>query len=104
VDLLRATFQSGQAILLLDGLDEYPAAEFHETVEYLGRLIQAYPALQVITTAQPDFHPGLPQLGFIPVPLAGWDTAQRKDFIRQWTFRWRLINRSRSKRLLGLPP
>lgn len=85
---LRAAFQNGRAILLLDGLDEYPAAKFLEFSAYLGRLLQIYPSVRVVTTASPDCYPGLPELGFIPVALAAWDERQRQSFIRQWSRRW----------------
>jgi HEAT repeat protein len=86
--LFPLAFSGGQVLLLLDGLDELPPAQCQERVDYLEKILQAYPKIQVAAAAAPDYFDGLVRLGFVPLAIAGWRPEQRAAFIRQWGNLW----------------
>jgi HEAT repeat protein len=87
--LLALAFSNGRILLLLDGLDELPPTQLQERVDYLEKILQAYPETRVIATATPDYFDGLVGLGFVPLVIASWRPEQRSAFIRQWGNLWR---------------
>lgn len=86
---LESVLREGKAMLLLDGMDELPAQDFERAAAGLKTLLGAYPRLQVVTTALPDYYPGLVALGFIPVSIAAWEEEQRRGLIARWSQLWR---------------
>jgi hypothetical protein len=87
-EFISATFAEGQAILLLDGLDELAPDPAREIVEYLGVLIQDYPKLRIVTTTGEHNMDGLPALGFSILPIAIWDRRQQAKYIQRWSSLW----------------
>jgi HEAT repeat protein len=85
---LPVGFSSGRILLLLDGLDELPPLQVQERVEYLGKILQAYPKTRVAAAATAEYFDGLVGLGFVPLAIASWRPEQRADFIRQWGSLW----------------
>jgi len=85
---LATIFLNGQALLLLDGLDELPVDSIQPIVDYLKKLLEKFPHTRVVTTAGPDQYDGLLPLGFIPVPLAVWGTNQKSEFLERWSSLW----------------
>ncbi len=81
-------FQSGRALLLLDGVDELPQAAIQDVAGYLRVLIKAYPKIRVITTGAPEYVDGLLALGFAPITLMPWNTAQQNGFLERWSGLW----------------
>jgi HEAT repeat protein len=90
-DLLRQSFETGHALLLLDGLDEAPPALLAEGVSFLESVLQQYPATRIVAAASTDNFTGLPGLGLIPLALAAWGEAQQRQFLNQWGAQWRLF-------------
>ena len=97
-NLLRQSFETGHALLLLDGLDEAPPALLAEGVSFLESVLQQYPATRIVAAASTDNFTGLPGLGMIPLALAAWGEAQRQQFLNQWGTLWRryIVNGDKS--------
>jgi HEAT repeat protein len=87
-EYLRQALADGRAILLLDGLDEFPAELVQDYVAYLEALLKAQPGLRVAVAAAPQCLDGLAAAGFYPLALAAWDERQRRTFTQQWIDLW----------------
>lgn len=87
-NFLDQIFRQGEAILLVDGMDELPPIDFTKIVDFLSQLIQEYPTLRVVATASPYYYDGLTSLGFIPVPMAIWGDVQKAAFLERWSRLW----------------
>lgn len=89
---LSHALEHAEALILLDGLDELPPAGVQKIATYLSRLLQQHPGTQIVVAAAPDILNGLPQIGFISIPLAAWGHLQRDLFSNRWLELWnRLI-------------
>lgn len=86
--LITDAFSTGQAILLLDGLDEMPPISFDVVVEYLAALLEAHPLARILTTASPEYLGKLPEAGFIPIPIAAWTIEQASLLLDRWQVAW----------------
>jgi len=87
-NLLELIFEDGRALLLVDGLDEFEQTAQVKVRDYLAGLKQAYPGLQLVVTASPDYYAGLNNLELIPMVINCWSDRQRLAFIEQWEARW----------------
>ncbi len=87
-NLLRQSFVSGRALLLLDGLDEVPPKFHNEVVVFLGTLLDEYPRTRVVVACSPDNISGLIDLRLFPVAMANWNEFQYLAFIRKWSRSW----------------
>lgn len=85
---LRASALSGRLLLVIDGADEYQASIMQSLSAYLMSLRQAYPDIHLIVTAAPDTVGQLVGMKFAPVAIAGWNAAQRAQFIEKWGSAW----------------
>ncbi len=86
--LLRTSFASGQAILLLDGLDELAPDSLQEAVTFFGDLLREYPQTRAVVAAAVDNFDGLPLLGLVPIPMSVWGPREQAIFIQQWSGLW----------------
>lgn len=86
--VLLSLFESGKAIVLLDGLDEVPPSQVNPAIEYLAVLKEKYPACRMAVSASPDYLDGLFSLGFFPLALASWNWARQQEFTRKWSTAW----------------
>jgi hypothetical protein len=85
---VQYAFESGRALLLLDGVDELPRAAIQDVSDYLRVLLKSYAKTRVITTAGPEFADGLPGLGFAPLALMPWTANQQNHVLERWTELW----------------
>ncbi|MDD5370084.1 MAG: HEAT repeat domain-containing protein [Anaerolineaceae bacterium] len=85
---LRAKFNSGKVILLLDGIDELSATTLREACVFLERLLSHYPTLRLVTTASTDYWNGLPNPGIRIFALAAWSRPQVVAFLNGWASCW----------------
>ena len=85
----RLSFSSGNALLLLDGLDELPPSEIEKTVLYLAKLLKTYPKTRVITTASLEYLDKLTRLNFVPLTIQTWNAAKQKEFLNKWGTLWK---------------
>lgn len=86
--LIHNAFESGNALLLVDGLDELVPNLINQTVAYLGVLLQGYPGNRMIVAAPFEYYDGLSHLGLTPIALAAWNQEQRSAFIKHWGEIW----------------
>ena len=86
--MMSDAIDTGQVMLLLDGLDELPPEELIHSVNYLGILLKKYPKLRAVVAASEQHIDKLPKIGFIPVPLMAWDQDAQEKFLKQWSDSW----------------
>ncbi|RSN51634.1 ATP-binding protein [Streptomyces sp. WAC 04229] len=77
---------AGRALVLVDGLDEIPAAERHRTRDWLLALIRAYPGNRWLLTSRPSaVRPDwLAGEGFRELALTPMRRADVTTFVRRW--------------------
>ncbi|MFF4714832.1 NACHT domain-containing protein [Streptomyces eurythermus] len=77
---------AGRGLLLVDGLDEIPAADRHHTRDWLRSLLAAYPGNAVLLTSRPTaVRPDwLAQEGFRELTLAPMRRAEVATFVHRW--------------------
>jgi predicted NACHT family NTPase len=81
---LRQVFKTRKALILLDGLDELPQADFNSAVEYIDELSKAYPTHRWVVAASDEYLGNLPSLGFLPLTIAAWNSSQFTMFVEHW--------------------
>jgi hypothetical protein len=87
-EMIRTSFASGQAILLLDGLDEITPQEQERYAVYLEHLLTAFPAARYILAVDPGQVGRLPALGLAPLALVAWGPKVQAEFIQRWRDLW----------------
>ncbi len=85
---LASSIENGNAILLLDGVDELPHEFVNIVVDFLKRLLQEYPRLRIVVAASPLYFDGLTALGLLPVSMAVWSEKQKALFLDRWSKLW----------------
>jgi HEAT repeat protein len=83
-DLLRQKAVEGQALLLLDGLDEVPGAGRAQAVEWLQRLLADYPKIRAILAAPLRGCGPLLAMGFIQSGVLPWRLGQAEAYGGLW--------------------
>lgn len=86
--LLTHACQNGQAMLLIDGLDELPPDPMRQVVAFISELLAIYPDIQIVVAATHENLAGLPQLGFIPMAMANWSRLRQAMYIQNWSRLW----------------
>ncbi len=81
-------FQSGRALLLLDGVDELSPSGLQEVSAYLRVILRQFPRARIITTGAPEYVDGLLTLGFVPMSIMPWTTQQQREFLQVWMMLW----------------
>lgn len=99
INLFDQAFQDGNVLLLLDGMDELSISEQQKFEDFLLRLLKAYPTIQMVTTANPEYFGRLMNLGFIPLPMATWNENRRLEFLNLWDKLWQDLISSRQEPL-----
>jgi HEAT repeat protein len=87
-NFVQYAFQSGRALLLLDGLDEMPQPQIQEASAYLRLLLRAYPQTRILVAGAPEYIDGLLQLGFVPLALQAWTPQQQQEYLQKWDSLW----------------
>jgi HEAT repeat protein len=86
--LVRDCLREGQAVFILDGLDELHPSELPSVSEFLKSFIEKFPGVRVVIAASPYFLDGLMELGFVPLGIAAWGAARREEFLDRWSQAW----------------
>ncbi len=79
---------SGQAVLLLDGLDELPPPRQEAVIQWLKGFMEEHTLVQVIAGADSHFFDGLLRLGLVPLALSAWSREERHRFLARWAHAW----------------
>lgn len=87
-DFIKHSFNSGTALLLIDGFDEVEPGTQNDVTAWFKALGEACPRARIVTTGAPNQLNGLIGLGFHPLPLMAWDARTISNFIRQWGEAW----------------
>jgi HEAT repeat protein len=86
---LRRHFGAGRAILLLDGLDEFPPDHIAPVSGWLQALLKEHPGNRVVVAASPTGYDGLLAAGLAQVSLAPWTEHDQRTFLSAWAKSWR---------------
>jgi HEAT repeat protein len=84
----RQHLRERRALLLIDGLDEFPARALPPYAGWLAQLRQEYPGNQVVVCAAPRGYDGLARVGLAPVSIAPWSEHQQRVFVQRWGSAW----------------
>jgi hypothetical protein len=84
----RELFTSGNALLLIDGIDELPPSGIQEVSVYLKSFAVHYPQTQIVLTASADYVDGLSDIGIFPLAVAAWNASERREFTDKWSSLW----------------
>jgi len=103
---LRRHFSGGRAILLLDGLDDFPPDLIVPVPGWLQALLKEYPGNRMVVVAAPMGYDGLLSVGLAPVSLAPWTEQEQRTFLSAWAKSWRefVAPRLPKSRLSDLDP
>ncbi|MBN1888001.1 MAG: HEAT repeat domain-containing protein [Thermoflexales bacterium] len=83
--ILHQWLNDGQALVLLDGLDELsPPGRTHAMV-WISQLIERYPKPRYIVTGPPGDYGLLADSAFAALPLAAWGLTELSEFTRRWS-------------------
>ncbi|MDH6111208.1 tetratricopeptide (TPR) repeat protein [Kitasatospora sp. MAP12-15] len=79
-------FESGRAVLLVDGLDEVPQQHREEAEEWLAELLDDYPRVFTLVTVRPSAVPPrfLRHLRFDELTLCPMNEWDRTLFVERW--------------------
>ncbi len=87
----RHSFNSGRALLILDGLDETPQEKTQEIVTYLSEMLEVYPNIRIIVAGAPEYRDALIKLGFETLTLKTWSAPKKQDFLEKWGYLWKTV-------------
>ena len=88
ISQLQTAFKRGEALLLLDGLDEFNPSEVPPIAAWLKQLLQKYSGIRMIVTAHINGYDGLKELGLTPIPIAPWTDHDQILFQQRWGAAW----------------
>jgi len=87
-EFTKQSFNSGTALLLIDGFDEASPQTQADVTAWFKALMDAYPKARIVTTGTANQLNGLIGLGFHPLALMSWDAKTTSNFIQQWGDSW----------------
>ena len=83
---VRGQLDSGQALVLVDGVDELPPSERNRVPEWLGALTERFPYARYVITTRPTAvsDTWLADIGFAHSSLEAMPPSLVRAFIRNW--------------------
>lgn len=81
-------FENGNALLLLDGLDEVPVEGLPQITSWLTALRGDFSGLRIVAAGPTRAIDGLAQAGLTPVPIAPWTERMQREFLTRWGRSW----------------
>ncbi len=85
---IQKHFERGNALLLLDGLDEFPSEDIPEISTWLKELRSQHQGLRIVAAGPTTILDGLAQAGLTPVPIAPWTERMQREFLSKWGRSW----------------
>lgn len=87
-EFVKQSFNSGTALLLVDGFDEVDPQTQTDVVAWFNALGETYPRARIVTTGTATQLNGLIGLGFHPLALMTWGAGRISGFIQKWSEAW----------------
>jgi len=85
---LTEAISDHKVILLLDGLDELPKAEYSKAVNFLAKFSTKLDQIQILTTSSTEYLDGILRAQFVPLSLAAWNEVEVLAFLDLWRVNW----------------
>ena len=85
---IKKHFESGNALLLLDGLDEIPSEDLPEISTWLKELRAQHRGFRIVAAGPTAMLDGLAQADLTPVPIAPWTERMQREFLSKWGRSW----------------
>ncbi len=85
---LKPYFDQGHMVVLLDGLDEFPADGLGQITNWLAALKGKSPHLKIVAAGPVYGYDGLTHMGFAPMALAPWNDYDQRQFLARWGAAW----------------
>ncbi len=79
---------SGNAVILLDGLDELSENDSRKFIQWLQYALTEYPQIQWVITTSPYYHDGLEKLNFVILPISAMSNADVILLREKWVSLW----------------
>ncbi|MCJ7512359.1 MAG: HEAT repeat domain-containing protein [Anaerolineales bacterium] len=87
-NMLRQAYRQGKAILLLDGLDEFPEAQLPPFATFIAALLRAYPGNRIVAAGPAVGYDGLAAAGLAPLAILPWTEYDLRTFFNKWSAAW----------------
>ncbi len=94
---LYKRLKQGEALLLLDGLDELPSDEQKEKIIWLRALAEKYDENFLVVATTPYGYGPLADIGLTPVGLQPWNDLTIEQVVKRWTAAWPVIGGTRRR-------
>lgn len=87
-DFYKTALQAKLCLILVDGLDELPAEQHKPVIEFLQSVQETYPGNRYIVASGVENITGMESLDLVPIAVAGWTPAQKKEYVTRWGELW----------------
>lgn len=85
---LKTIFEDKLALLIIDGLDEFPTEAQAPVVRFVQAIQKKYPGNRYILAGSPEDISCQQPLGLVTIPIASWTAKQRRRFMHLWGTMW----------------
>ncbi|HLB49899.1 MAG TPA: HEAT repeat domain-containing protein [Anaerolineales bacterium] len=94
----RSALKKGEALILLDGLEDLPPAHQALVIEWLKNFMTTYHHNRIIATAMINGYAPLLSLDFAPAVIGGWSWADYRSLVDKWVEAWERMLTARRRR------
>lgn len=87
-EFVQSSFRHGDAVLLVDGIDELSSSLIDETINQLKLLYDQFPGVQIVLAVDTEYFGDLSQIKAQPVALQSWGHKDHLQFLDKWSTQW----------------
>ncbi len=98
--LVHKLLKEDRLIFLFDGLDELYPKHADSIIQFIGKLHDQYPHLQMIVSSSVNYLGDLQRFGFVPIWIKSWNKTDAQNFLEKWREAWLKLSRSTIKQVL----